>query len=73
MAKPTDKTPQEVKREKLREQFQAATGISFPQGEVFGLMMATNLNDAMRTGAHDRPWQRRFAYTLQRREALHAI
>ncbi|MGA8429491.1 MAG: hypothetical protein WB729_06695 [Candidatus Sulfotelmatobacter sp.] len=51
MAVPTDKTPQEIKREKLRQQFQAATGISFPEGDVFGLMMATKLNDAIRTGA----------------------
>src|SRR5580704_5267576 len=52
MAKPTDKTPQEIKRAKQRAQFQEATGITFPEGDVFGQMMAAKLNDALRIGAH---------------------
>jgi hypothetical protein len=45
------KSPQEIKRAKQRDQFQEATGITFPEGDVFGQMMATKLDDALRTGA----------------------
>src|SRR5580704_1006795 len=51
MAKPTDKTPQEIKRAKQRAQFQEATGITFPEGDVFGHMIAAAVDDAVRTGA----------------------